>query len=194
VRDKGDILDNRDARTRRDGNFALFRLLAEAVWPPSAPLGPTRLESVGAWWAISCALCIIPLTAILHHAIFYRSNCMLNPFGPEYTPRVIWTWLSNDLSLPCAAIIALVFYGIGLRFRSFRFLVAPIFLSFLPLSIWIWDIPFTGRVICRLFHDNRVMITANMPLKTRQFYIVGALMYLVFLFYLVKKHARFHSH
>jgi hypothetical protein len=39
----------------------------------------------------------------------------------------------------------------------------------IPLSLWIWDIPFTGRIICRLGHDGRS------PVNTHDLYIFAAI-------------------
>ena len=68
-----------------------------------------------------------------------------------------------------------------------KVLVAPIFLSFLPLSIWIWDIPFSGRYICSNFHDAQVMIAGVIPLTTKYFYALGIVLYLALTAYLFQK-------
>jgi hypothetical protein len=105
---------------------------------------------------------------------------MLNPFGADYTPHVVWVWLSRDPSLPCAVVIATLVWFIGKRIAAVKILVAPVFSSFLPLSLWIWDIPFTGRFICRHFHDGRLIFPGGIPISARYFYALGLLLYLVF--------------
>ena len=49
-------------------------------------------------WAIACALLTLPFAAILHHAVFFRPTCMLNRFGPEYTPDGAWIWFNSTRS------------------------------------------------------------------------------------------------
>lgn len=129
------------------------------------------MKQGGKIWLLIALLTIIPLAAIFHHAIFFRPTCMLNPFGPEYSPEVIATWLRNDPSISLAIIGALMLYALGLYLPILRLWVLAFVIAFLPLSVWIWDIPFTGRAICHLFHDGRT------PIRTRHLYITGAVMY-----------------
>jgi hypothetical protein len=35
----------------------------------------------GPWWASTCALLVLPLTAIAHNAVFYPNQCMLEAFA-----------------------------------------------------------------------------------------------------------------
>jgi hypothetical protein len=71
-----------------------------------------------------------------------------------------------------------------------RVAVAPIFVSYLPLSIWIWDIPFSGRFICSSFHDDRVILYPGYPLRTKYFYLLGSLIYCMFVVLLLYKHQK----
>ncbi|MDA2921054.1 hypothetical protein MYX76_16455 [Desulfobacterota bacterium AH_259_B03_O07] len=164
------------------------RIMLQIIWPPIAPIeGQHKFSKSRGWWVTLSILTIIPLTAILHHLIFYTQSCMLNPFGADYTPFVTFKWLSRDPSLPWAIVVMIIVYHIGNFNYWLRILVAPVFLSFLPLSIWIWDLPFTGRFICGHFHDDRVMIAAALPLRSKYFYLIGFVLWLIFITYLVQK-------
>ncbi len=112
-------------------------------------------------WRIVCILCFFPLAALLHHGIFYRPTCMLNPFGADYYGSVIWQWLSRDPSVPWAIIFAMGVYFLGNAYKKLRVLFYPIPFAFLPLTLWIWDIPFTGRWICQNFNDGRFLLLAD---------------------------------
>jgi hypothetical protein len=173
--------------TTAPGHRALT-LFKEIFWPPIAPVGLAASKESRLYWIILCSLSVIPLTAILHHALFYSHTCILDPFGPEYTPAVVHKWLSRDPSLPWSiCIMAFAFY-IGSHYPWFKILVSPAFVSFLPLSLWVWDIPYTERYICRHFHGGRLKIFGDIPLTRRYFYIFGLLVYLVFVIYLLRKH------
>lgn len=124
-------------------------------------------------WVAVCALNIIPLTAILHHLAFFRPTCILNNFGHDYTPAVILNWLSHDPSLPIAVALVIILYFIGRRFEAMRVPALVFFFAFLPLSVWIWDIPFTNRVICYSFHDGRGW------LRSKHLYIFGTAVWLI---------------
>lgn len=131
-------------------------------------------------WLILCSLLVIPFSAIFHHAIFYRPTCMLNPFGKAYyLTSVLYAWLSRDPSLPWAIVAAVIVYHSGKRYPIIKLFAAPIFISFLPLSLWIWDIPFTSRFICAHFHDERLLILGH-PMKTRHLYFFGVIIYAAF--------------
>lgn len=165
------------------GIKSVVQIMLRIFWPPKAPIqGKTKLNQTGAWWIAICLLAVIPLTAILHHLIFYFPTCMLNPVeGSDYTPSILYKWLSRDPSLPWAIVCMVIVYHIGNFLHWMRYLVAPAFLSFLPLSIWIWDIPFTGRFICHHFHDGRLMFMSGYPVKSKYFYLIGIVLYCSFL-------------
>lgn len=82
-------------------------------------------------WKVACFLSIFNFAAILHHAVFWRPTCMLNPFGPDYTPEVVIHWLSRDPALPWAILIAILIYHMGSKIE----LVKIGMYSFLPLTI-----------------------------------------------------------
>jgi hypothetical protein len=125
-------------------------------------------------WVAICMVLVIPLTAIFHHAIFYRPTCMLNPIkGADYSLEVVAHWLLRDPSIYAAAFVAAVTYEVGLYRRALRIFVAPFIVSFAPLSIWIWDIPFTGRAVCSNFHDQQIFLAEGVPLLSRHFYLLG---------------------
>jgi hypothetical protein len=128
-------------------------------------------------WKLACIASIFPLAAIFHHGVFWPANCMLNPFGHDYTLQVLSLWLANDPSLPLAALAALAGYLLGNRVRGLRKFLAPFLIAFAPLALWVWDIPFTERIVCTLWHDNRVILAEGIPLKGRHFYILGVAIY-----------------
>jgi len=129
---------------------------------------PLRRSSMPTVFGIALA-CFFPFTAILHHAFFYHPTCMLNNFGPDYTLSVVAHWLHSDPSpylglLGAMGTVALAMYSPILGDAALAFAIATI-----PLSLWIWDIPFTGRIICRLGHDGRL------PVNTLDLYILAAI-------------------
>lgn len=132
-------------------------------------------------WPWKCAFTALPLTAILHHGLFYRPRCMLNGFGPDYDLATLLKWLAREPSLPWALLLAGVAYVCGLgaeRYaRLLRASVAPFVVAFIPLSVWIWDIPFSGRWICRSFHDERLDLAFIGVVHTRHFYLFGLVVY-----------------
>lgn len=159
----------------------LAQALLGIFWPPVAPVFTEDGQQQRVWWMLHCILLVIPLTAIWHHGVFYRPRCMLNDFGPEYTPEVVAQWLSRDPSLGWAIVAALLIYAFGARWQIVRLLTAPVFLAFLPLSIWIWDIPFSGRMICHWGHDKRVLPGLGIVMRTRYLYMLGVAAYTIIL-------------
>lgn len=125
--------------------------------------------------AAVAALLFLPFTAMLHHAVFFRPTCMLNPFGEDYTLAVMRVWLSQDPSPYLGLVAALGAFFVLRRFAWLTPYALAFFFAFLPLSIWIWDIPFSGRVVCALFHDQKGPI----PIYSRYFYIFGATVFAV---------------
>ena len=123
-------------------------------------------------FALVAALSAFPATALLHHLIFFRSQCMLNPFGPEYTPDVIRAWLVADPSPGWAAAAALTLFRMGRERRTVRAATTWFVIAFLPVTVWLWDLPFTGRVICTRFHDGLS------PLRTFHLYALGVAVWL----------------
>jgi hypothetical protein len=126
--------------------------LHQPVWLYRNPRGASALLAFGFFF---------PLTAILHHAIFFRPTCILNNFGPDYTLAVIAGWLSSDPSPYLAAIGGLAVFAVTLYFPAARLAVLAFLIATIPLTIWIWDIPFTGRIVCQLGHDGRTMINSK---------------------------------
>jgi hypothetical protein len=156
------------------------------LWPPAAPV--TFVESRG-WWIAACALAVIPNTAILHNLVFYRYMCMLNNFGPEYDPATVSTWLSRDPSLPWAALCSVLLCYLGDWIPQLQVASAAYFISFLPLSIWIWDIPFTHRIVCSNFHDGRSLFV-GVIVHTRYVYVVCLSSWIVLTLFVVLKRRR----
>lgn len=132
------------------------------------------LVSSLSWCAWSVAL-FLPVTAVLHHAVFFRGSCMINPFGQEYTRDAVRRWLAQDaaprwgalaVALVCAA-------GLWLEAPAFQIAVRSIVIGFAPLSLWIWDIPGSGRWICRHFHDDLWVLPVLGPVRTRHLYALS---------------------
>jgi hypothetical protein len=98
------------------------------VWPfrRDAPDGRS--------WALGCALTVLPVTAILHHAVFHPFQCILNPFGPGYDLPMIARLLLRDPSLPWAMAACLFLWTLGSKRRWVRQLAAPVSFAFLPLT------------------------------------------------------------
>jgi hypothetical protein len=138
-------------------------------------------ERAGLWKAIAM-FCFFPVCAALHHLVFYRNMCMLNSIGADYHPGVVLMWLSRDPSPWVGAIIAVITYVAGTRFTTLRILVAPLVIASIPLSIWIWDIPFTGRTVCYALHDGRLRI-GSFPVTTGTFYVLSMAIYIGLLSY-----------
>jgi hypothetical protein len=139
----------------------------------------TPLERRRWWWC--CAFTLIPLTAMLHHAVFRRPTCMLKGFGPDYDPSTLLAWLAQDPSLPWALVLAGSVYAAGLGPGPFprlvRLLAAPFASSFIPLALWIWDIPLSRRWVCRSFHDERLVLPLLGPLHSWHLYLLGLTAY-----------------
>ena len=157
-------------------------VLRGIVWPPAAPIAAEHSAN-RAWWGTIGVLLVIPFTAVLHHAVFYRPTCMLNHFNAtDYNLEGLRLWLSGDPSLYVALVAAVLVWLVGRRWEVVRLLAAPLFVSFIPLSLWIWDIPGSGRLICRLCHDGRVVLPVlDHTVRSRDLYLVGIAAYVLLL-------------
>ena len=146
-----------------------------------------ELATNGAWWVGTCMLDVIPIAAVLHHAVCYPQCCMLQPFSMSYevTGPVLWRWLTHDPSLPWAIIAAFIVYRVGRRIHGLKILVAPLFLSFLLVSLWVWDLLVLGRPICRGFHDGRYELWEDFPVRGWHFYVFGICIHIAFTVYLL---------
>lgn len=132
-------------------------------------------------WAMKSAALVVPFTAILHHAIFFRSNCILNPFGADYTLQVIATWFMRDPSLPWAIVASVVVHSLGNHRRfgaGIQGSTVPFLVAFLPLSLWLWDIPGLGRPICMAWHDARLVLPGIGIVRTKHLYLLGGVIFL----------------
>jgi hypothetical protein len=105
---------------------------------------------------------------------------MLNPFGNDYNLTTIRGMFLHDPSLPWAITAMAGVYHLGTGRPWLRRAAVPAFTASLPLSIWLWDIPFTGRIICRNFHDGRVVLFHGLPLTTKWVYVFCFIIYLAF--------------
>lgn len=116
-------------------------------------------------------LLVLPFAAILHHAVFYRGMCMLNRFGPDYIPNVVHRWLVHDPSLWCAAGMAMLLYWASAP-RA-RTIIVAFLVGFLPLTVWIWDVPFLGRPICHCCHDGRLVLPVLGRIRSMHVYALS---------------------
>jgi hypothetical protein len=106
-------------------------------------------------WSLAGGLTFFPISAILHHLVFRRHSCILNMVGPDYYPSVIVRWAKADPS-PWIALAAAIAVSLFASKRSvLRSWIWGFLFAFLPLSVWLWDIPFTGGFVCRTLHDGR---------------------------------------
>ena len=158
-------------------------MFLRAVVPWLAPSeNPLASRPAMRWWRTICLLSILPVAAAFHNVVLpaSRSTCMLNPLHvPDWSLDMMYLWLSNDPSLLLAMVTMAVVYKVGLHMGLMRALVAPGFVASLMYSLWIWDIPFTGRVICYTVHDNRVMLWEGQPLNSRVVILASLALYLL---------------
>ncbi|HEY2011962.1 MAG TPA: hypothetical protein VGH38_00615 [Bryobacteraceae bacterium] len=158
--------------------------LAAVLWPLGAS-APDRLSS----WYTACALLVIPLTAILHH-LFQGHRCILNTYGRDYDLATVRKLFLHDPSLPWAIAVMVLVYHVGRRSSAIRRAAVPAFAASLPLSLWLWDIPFTSQVVCRHFHDGRALLAPGVPLTTLWIYGLCLLVYLAFQYVLFRRGRR----
>ena len=102
-----------------------IQMVKSLLWPPASP--PARgigKPNDGPWWASTCILLVLPLTAIAHNAVFYPNQCMLEAFAGDYSHPGALLWLSRDPSLPWSILIAFVTFLVGNRFQSVKVFAA----------------------------------------------------------------------
>jgi hypothetical protein len=112
-------------------------------------------------------LLFFPITAVLHHLVFYPQQCMLNAFGPRYDVATLSAWLRGDLSPYIGFGAAAFAFLAGRRSASIRLWGLALLIATLPLSLWLWDLPIGDRPVCNWGHDNRLVI------GTRHFYVLA---------------------
>lgn len=140
------------------------------------------------YWQVICFLCVFPFTAFLHHVVFFRGKCILNDFSVrDYSPLFVRRWLSHDLSLPIAIILALIIYYTGKRYNFVQKLIYPVPFSFLIYSIYVWDIPFTQRIICRRFHDGHCVWFKDIVLNGSHILFCSLFVYFITIFLILAK-------
>jgi hypothetical protein len=130
------------------------------------------------YWVAYNALLVIPFTAILHHVVFFPPTCIFNAFGIAYSFSALAVFFHNDPSLAYAIILCIIHYQLGKSRSWLRLLSAPGFVSLLPLSIWLWDIPFSNSFICTHFHDGGLVIS-DCVIRTRYFYVLAGIIYML---------------
>jgi hypothetical protein len=128
-------------------------------------------------WVGICVALVFPLAAVLHHLVFVRSKCMLVLYGRDYDVATVQRWLTHDPSLWVAIVVALAIYALGRSNSSVRMYAAPVLPAFLPLTVWVWDVPFLHRPICHNFHDGKTSLPVLGPLRTRHIYVLGCIVY-----------------
>jgi len=126
------------------------------------------------------ALAVVPITAVLHNRVFFRGMCMLNRIGPDYTLPTIKFWLWLDPSLPIAIGWAAVILVAGMQWAWVRSSVSLSVIATIPLTLWVWDIPFTGRSICHAFHDGRLKF-GSMTVTSAWLYILSGILFVLLL-------------
>jgi len=134
-------------------------------------------------WRWTGVTIVIPLTAIFHHAIFFFPRCIWKPFAPDFEISLIAVgrWLLADPSLAWAIAAALAIHRAGSHRPRLRAWVAPIFPSFLPLSVWIWDLFPWPRFFCEIGHDGKTASWIGFAVRSRSLYIFGAGMFVLLL-------------
>lgn len=166
---------------------SVFTTIVGLVWPPYAPvIADEDIYTGSAWWGATCILNVIPVAAAIHYGVIFPGLCMLQPFayGYEVTWGMIWEWITRDAALPWAVIILFGIHRLGLQVATVKLILAPLFVSFLPASLWVWDIFFLERPLCRYLHDDKFELWQGFPLRGGHFYVLGLCLYLAFLIYL----------
>jgi hypothetical protein len=127
-------------------------------------------------WLLTSVLAFFPITAILHNAVFFKPTCMLNSLGNEYTPDVMKLWLTRDPSPYLGAALTVALYFAGEYLPRIQLPTLAFLLATIPLTLWVWDIPFTKRKLCRVLHDGRS------PLRSRHVYLAVAALFVPLLY------------
>jgi len=161
----------------------VLKLFLQIIWPPKAPLIETSHDIWGRWWRITCVIAVIPITAFINYKL--KSGCLLNALGPDYNFSTIPLVLKRTVALPWAIVLAILTYHLGKKYLWIRIMAAPVFLSFLTFSIWVWDIPFSNRAICRYLHDGHSAGLIGMTLRGRNIFAADVIIYILFLTYIL---------
>jgi hypothetical protein len=109
-------------------------------------------------WLVLALLLTVPFTAIVHHLFFFHQQCILNPFGPRYDWPTVMAWLRGDPSPYIGLVLAAAVYIAGRAVPAVQPIALALLGATIPLSLWIWDLPFGDRPICALAHDGRSVI------------------------------------
>ncbi len=162
------------------------------VAPPLAPAAdPLTDRAARRWWLATSVLCFFPFGAVLHNRVWWKPICMMNPFGVDYTDwETLKMWLSQDATPSSAALACLCMFLVGRRWWWVRAMAAPIFVCGLPLSVWLWDIPGSGRWVCLNLHNNRLLLWPGQPLTTPLLTVLYLAMYIPLAAWCVLRFAR----
>ena len=129
-------------------------------------------------WRLVCIAAYLPLLTLWHHVVFFRPQCVLNPLSADdYTLQSVTKLLTTNPAVYVAGVTCIACYYLGNRLMHYRFLLVLFCIAFAPLTLWIVDIPFTERFICMTLHDDRIMLFADTPLRSRHFYLLGAALF-----------------
>jgi hypothetical protein len=153
--------------------------LTERLIPVLWPIGKRGGKTVQSWFT-ACTLLVIPVTAISHHLLFQPHGCMLQNHGQDYNLQSVRHLFLHDPSLPWAIAAMVLLYHLGKKSSVLRTAAFPAFTASLPISLWLWDIPFSRRMICRHFHDGRMGLGRGFLTDTRLVYGFCLLLYLAF--------------
>lgn len=105
---------------------------------------------------------------------------MLNQVGQDYNLQTIRAIALHDASLPWAILCMIAVYQLGKGAPWIRRIVVPAFAASIPLTVWLWDIPFTRGIVHRHFHDGQFLIAPGIPLNTLWIYGMCLAMYVGF--------------
>ena len=159
---------------------------AEAAEPEQSP---AEARFVDRHWGLVCVLCVFPLAAILHYTLTFHTTCMLNPFyhwGNDYSnPTLLRYWLTRDPALWAGMLIAHIGYHRGLRMPALRTHAGIFLVATAPFTLWVWDIPFTNRVLCRTLHDDRLQV-AGVTITGNHIFLMAFVLHVV-LYWLLRR-------
>lgn len=108
---------------------------------------------------------------------------MLNRIGPDYDLHTIGLWLSRDPSLPLGIVIALIVYFAGKKFGFLRTITAIGVVASVPLVVWVWDIPFTHRIVCSSFHDSKLRLPDGTIVTSLWIYVLSAILFVALMIF-----------
>jgi len=132
-------------------------------------------------WRRTCALLVLPGAAVLHHALFFPRTCMWVPFeGDDSRAADVRRLVCEDGSLSWAIALAAGTYRLGEWRPGMRRLFTPLVPGLLPVTLWLWDLPFTRRALCEHLHDGKLTVSGH-SVRTAHVYVLSAGLYVALL-------------